>query len=184
MFLSVVQSEWFKFRKSGMLPVLFVGPAIGLMIGLMTNITGMEADVNAWYLLLQFMILPYALLFLPLMTGVLAGLICRYEHQAGGWKQFLSLPVTRGSVFFTKYLLLIASVFIIQMLFLGAVYMAGVMKGIADPFPMMIIWKSVLGGWVATFPLVALQLWMSTVWKALLLRLQSMLFSRCLRYWR
>ncbi|MFD2762403.1 ABC transporter permease [Lentibacillus juripiscarius] len=166
MFLSVVQSEWFKFRKSGMLPVLFVGPAIGLMIGLMTNITGMEADVNAWYLLLQFMILPYALLFLPLMTGVLAGLICRYEHQAGGWKQFLSLPVTRGSVFFTKYLLLIASVFIIQMLFLGAVYMAGVMKGIADPFPMMIIWKSVLGGWVATFPLVALQLWMSTVWKS------------------
>lgn len=39
--------------------------------------------------------LTYALLFLPLITGVLASAICRYEHQAGGWKQLVSLPVTR-----------------------------------------------------------------------------------------
>ena len=166
MFWQVIQSEWFKFRKSGILPILLVSPFIGLMIGLMTNISQMNTGVNAWYLLLQFMILPYALLFLPLMTGVLAGVICRYEHQAGGWKQFLSLPVTRGSVFLAKYLLLTGAVLVMQLLFLAAVFLVGQIKGVTDPFPMMIIWKSVLGGWIATFPLVALQLTLSILWKS------------------
>ncbi|QKY70733.1 ABC transporter permease [Lentibacillus sp. CBA3610] len=166
MFWKALHSEWFKFRKSGMLPILLVSPLVGLMIGLMTNLSQIEAGVNSWYLLLQFMILPYALLFLPLMTGVLAGIICRYEHQAGGWKQFLSLPVTRGNVFVAKYVLLMAAVLVMQLLFLAAVFFAGQMKGISDPFPIMIIWKSIFGGWVATMPLVALQLTLSILWKS------------------
>ena len=31
---------------------------------------------------------------------------------------------------------------------------------------MEIVWKSAFGGWVATFPLVALQLWISVMWKS------------------
>lgn len=110
--------------------------------------------------------LSYALLFLPLITGVLAGIICRYEHQAGGWKQLLSLPVTRGNVFFGKYLVLLLLVFIMQLLYLGAMYAAGSIKGFTDPFPISILWKSIFGGWIATFPLLALQLWLSIAWKS------------------
>lgn len=162
---SILLSEWYKLRKSGILLILLIGPLIGLFIGITPNILNDE-NVNEWYISLLFMNLTYALLFLPLITGVLASIICRYEHQAGGWKQLLSLPVARGNVFTAKYILLMALVLFMQLLYLGSVYGVGMIKGFTDPFPIAIIWKSIFGGWVATFPLVALQLWMSILFKS------------------
>jgi len=163
--LSILQSEWYKLRKSRIISIIFVGPLVALMIGLSFNLD-IKVEVNEWYLSLLSINLTYALLFLPLITGVLASVICRYEHQAGGWKQLLALPVTRGKVFMAKYVLLMLLVLVIQLLYLAAVYGVGVMKGFTDPFPIDIVWKSMLGGWVATFPLVALQLWMSILFKS------------------
>lgn len=162
--LSILQSEWFKLRKSKIIFIIFVGPLFGLVIGLISNIP--DVEVNEWYMSLLVMNVTYALLFLPLITGVLASVICKYEHQAGGWKQLLALPVTRGKVFVAKYVLLMLIVLAIQLLYLGAVYIVGMINGITDPFPLEIFWKSIFGGWVATFPLVALQLWMSILFKS------------------
>lgn len=164
--ISILQSEWFKLRKSKILPILFAGPFIGLFIGLSGNFFNPEVEINEWYLSLMVMNLTYALLFLPLITGVFASVICRYEHQAGGWKQLLALPVTRGKVFVAKYILLMLLVLFIQLLYLGSIYGVGIIKGYTDPFPLEIVLKSIFGGWVATFPLVALQLWLSIIWKS------------------
>lgn len=162
--LSILQSEWFKFRHSKILFIILTVPLIGIFLGL-TN--GLSDDrVNEWYLSLLTMNFTYGLLFLPLLTGVLASVICRYEHQAGGWKQLLALPVTRGKVFAAKYVLLILLVLVIQLLFFASLYLVGIMQGFTDPFPMQIVWKSLVGGWVATLPLVALQLWMSIMFKS------------------
>lgn len=163
---AVLRSEWYKLRKSKILPIIFAGPIIAIIIGAMFNYDYMEGGFNKWYLAVLSMNLTYALLFLPLITGVLASSICRYEHQAGGWKQLLALPVTRGNVFISKYVLLLLLVFLIQLLYLGAIYIVGIINGFTDPFPLEIIWKSIIGGWLATFPLVALQLWMSIVFKS------------------
>jgi lantibiotic transport system permease protein len=166
MLFSIIQSEWYKLRKSKIGSIIFAGPLIGLFIGLTSNLISDDVEINDWYKTLFSMNLTYALLFLPLITGVLAGLICRYEHQAGGWKQLLAMPVTRGRVFIAKYTLLMIIVFVIQLLYLVAIFIVGMVKGYTDPFPMAIVWKTILGGWVATFPLVALQLWMSVMWKS------------------
>ncbi len=159
-----MQSEWYKLRKSKISAIILAGPLIGLFIGLSFEFPNMDASDFNWYMTLMMMNLTYCLLFLPLMTGVLAGLICRYEHQAGGWKQLLALPVKRSEVFLSKYAVLLGITFLIQILYLCAVYTVGMLKGYTDPFPLDIIWKSILGGWIATFPLIAFQLWMSMVW--------------------
>lgn len=164
--LSILQSEWFKLRKSKILLIIFTGPLIGLFTGVTAKPFHVEIEINEWYLPLLSMNLTYALLFLPLVTGVLASVICKYEHQAGGWKQLLALPVTRGQVFTGKYILLMLLVLVIQLFYLGAVYGVGMMKGFTDPFPIEIVWKSIFGGWIATFPLVAFQLWMSILFKS------------------
>lgn len=79
--LSILQSEWFKFRHSKILFMILTVPLVGIFLGL-TN--GLSDDrVNEWYLPLLTMNFTYGLLFLPLLTGVLASVICRYEHQAG-----------------------------------------------------------------------------------------------------
>ena len=156
MFLKLVQTEWFKLRKSKFSFILAVGPLLAFF-------SGLEAEFlreHSWEMLLVMMSLTYGLMFLPLVTGILAGLICRYEHQEGGWKQLLALPVSRGQVFVAKYTLLIVLVLVIQLLFLIALYAVGTIKGFTEPFPMLIVWKSIFGGWVASFTLVALQLWL------------------------
>ncbi|MER2261588.1 MAG: ABC transporter permease [Psychrobacillus sp.] len=162
--LSILQSEWFKFRHSKILFIILTVPLIGIFLELTSGLS--DVRVNEWYLSLLTMNFTYGLLFLPLLTGVLASVICRYEHQAGGWKQLLALPVTRGKVFVAKYVLLILLVLVIQLLFFASLYLIGVMQGFTDPFPMQIVWKSLVGGWVATLPLVALQLWMAIMFKS------------------
>jgi hypothetical protein len=162
---SIVSSEWYKLRKSGILFIVLAGPLIGLIIGLLPRFPS-EIGVNEWYLSVLSMNLTYALLFLPLITGVLASVICRYEHQAGGWKQLLSLPVTRWKVFTAKYMILMLLVLVMQLFYLCSIYGVGMIKGFTDPFPIDIVWKSIFGGWIATFPLVALQLGMSIVFKS------------------
>ena len=162
---ALLQSEWYKLRKSKILSLIFVGPLIGLFLGLAID-HGSDPGVNEWFVTVLYMNLSYALLFLPFITGVFASTICRYEHQAGGWKQLLSLPVSRVNVFVVKFILLMLLVFMIQLLYLGAIYVVGMLKGYTDPFPMTIVWKSIFGGWIAAFPLVALQLWMSIVFKS------------------
>ncbi|MDG5472314.1 ABC transporter permease [Jeotgalibacillus sp. ET6] len=164
--LALMQTEWFKLRKSKISFIILAGPFIAFLGGLTVDFTEADAPGVEWYLILLATNLAYALLFLPLISGVLASTICRYEHQEGGWKQLLALPVTRGKVFLSKYLLLMAIVLVIQLLYLAALYSVGLIKGVTEPFPLTIIWKSVLGGWVATLPLVALQLWLSILFKS------------------
>ncbi|MEQ6354776.1 ABC transporter permease [Lysinibacillus sp. M3] len=165
---SILSAEWFKLRKSKMVPIILAGPIIGLFIGLTSNLESntQDLDVNPWYISLFSMNLTYALLFLPLIAGVLASLICRYEHQSGGWKQLLALPVTRGKVFAAKYVLIMILMMAMQLLYLCSIFAVGMIKGYTDPLPMEIVWKSIIGGWVATLPLVALQLWMSIMFKS------------------
>lgn len=165
---SILSAEWFKLRKSKMVPIILAGPIIGLFIGVTSNLESntQDLDVNPWYISLFSMNLTYALLFLPLIAGVLASLICRYEHQSGGWKQLLALPVTRGKVFVAKYVLIMILMMAMQLLYLCSIFAVGMIKGYTDPLPMEIVWKSIIGGWVATLPLVALQLWMSIMFKS------------------
>lgn len=142
---AILNAEWYKLRKSKMIPLIFVGPMMGLFIGLAVNFDD-DFGMNRWYIALISMNLIYALLFLPLVSGIFASLVCRYEHQAGGWKQLLALPVTRGKVFVAKYALIMLLVMAMQLLYLSSIYAVGMVKGYTDPFPLEIVWKSIIGG--------------------------------------
>jgi hypothetical protein len=163
--MSILSSEWFKLRKSGIIFIILAGPFVGFMIGLLPRFPN-DLAFSEWYMLLIGTNLTYALLFLPLISGVLASVICRYEHQAGSWKQLLALPVSRWKVFTAKYVVLILLMLVMQLLYLCSIYGAGMIKGFTDPFPIDIVWKSIFGGWVATLPLVSLQLGMSIFFRS------------------
>lgn len=163
---ALLRSEWYKFRKSNALPLLLAGPFVAFLIGMAVFVRFEGAEINEWLGILFPVNITYGLLLLPLITGVLAGLVCRYEHVEGGWKQLLTLPVSRGKVFVAKYVFLLLLVLAIQLLYFAAVFAAGKVQGISDPFPLDLVLKSAFGGWVASFPLVALQLWMSIMFKS------------------
>lgn len=159
-------AEWYKLRKTNIIPFILIGPALVLAIAWNVELD-MEGTENFQYIYTSMMVnLVYAVMFLPLMTGVLATIICRYEHQAGGWKQLFALPTTRGKVYVSKFVIIISITLIMQLLYALVLLSVGLMKGYGEPFPMVLIVKSIFGGWVATLPLIALQLWLSTLFKS------------------
>ncbi|MEK4028298.1 MULTISPECIES: ABC transporter permease [Bacillaceae] len=166
MFFSLLQAEWYKLKRNNIYALLVIGPLLTLFIGAANPMTEQMKGINPWHGLFLFMNLPYALLFLPLITGVLAGIICRYEHQAGGWKQLVALPVTRSQIYLAKFVLNAMLVLVIQLIYGVVVYIAGTMNGFEESFPFVVIIKFILGGWLATFPMIALQLWAAMHWRS------------------
>ncbi|HIW35005.1 MAG TPA: ABC transporter permease [Candidatus Paenibacillus intestinavium] len=164
--VNLLQAEWYKLRKTNIIPFILTGPLLVLAIAWNVELD-MEGTEGFQYIYTSMMVnLVYAVMFLPLMTGVLAAIICRYEHQAGGWKQLFALPTTRGKVYVSKFVIIISITLIMQLLYALVLLAVGLMKDYGEPFPMVLIVKSVLGGWVATLPLIALQLWLSTLFKS------------------
>ena len=83
----VLRFELLKLKKSPIWLLVFVSPALSFLVGLV------ESEINNWLAALGTMALLHAMLFLPLLTGVFAAFVCRYEHIGGGWKMMLAMPV-------------------------------------------------------------------------------------------
>ncbi|MUT66103.1 ABC transporter permease [Paenibacillus sp. NEAU-GSW1] len=164
-FWNAAASERLKLAKSPIWLIVLISPLLSLLIGLFTNLEEVPLEEQG-RVLLSSMASLHAMLLMPIITGILSAFVCRYEHAGGGWKQLLSLPVSRTSLYLAKLtvvaLLLLGS----QLLFAGAAVVAFQYQGIPGGLPWGLILSSALSGWVACFPLAALQLWASTMWSS------------------
>lgn len=161
--ISLLHTEWIKMRKSYIWMLIFVSPLLAFLVALGV---APAFDIKSWLHLMGVMISVHAMLFLPLLTGVFAAFICRYEHTGGGWKQLLALPVSRTNVYMSKYFLVLVLLAATQLLFLAGLLGAGFIIGLEGPIPWTMILKGIFGGWIATFPLAALQMLVSTAWSS------------------
>lgn len=157
------RSEFLKLWKSSIWLLIFVSPILSLLLGL-SEVD--ELEQNQWTATLSMMTVSHAILFLPLLTGIFSSFICRYEHVGGGWKQLLSLPVSRRQVYIVKILIVNLLIALTQLLFIGGLFLIGWMKGYPTELPWGIIFSSVLGGWLACMPLIALQIFVSVAWSS------------------
>ncbi|TCZ78793.1 hypothetical protein E0485_06875 [Paenibacillus albiflavus] len=160
-FNRVLQSEWLKLRKSSIWLLIFVSPILAFIVGALVDL-----GYNDWGVLLSQMVFTHAMLFLPLLTGVFAAFVCRYEHSGGGWKQLLALPMKRTHLYLAKFIVVFSLILAVQLLFLIGVVVAGAIRGLDSPIPWIMLLRSGLGGMVAVLPLIALQLTVSIAWSS------------------
>ncbi|MFD1736508.1 ABC transporter permease [Bacillus salitolerans] len=163
LFMRIFSAEILKWRKTKIYQLILLSPIIS-----MASAVSGEFDMsdNRWLNTYVAMIFTHGTLFLPMVTGVFAGYLCRYEHLDGGWKQMLTLPIHRSHLYFVKFTTIMLLIAIMQLLLLPGLFLAGTIKGITDPIPYELLLRGITGGWIATFPLVALQLWVSSAWKS------------------
>ncbi|GAB6992146.1 ABC transporter permease [Paenibacillus pini] len=161
--LRVLSAERLKMSRSYMVLLMFISPILAFIIGLLSEVGDTP---QPWIALLGSLSMLHAMLFMPIMSGIFAAFICRYEHAGGGWKQLLVLPVTRTGVYVAKFTVIALLLAMMQLLFLAAIVILGFIKGIHDPFPWDIFARSIIGGWVACLPLAALQLAVSLMWNS------------------
>lgn len=164
--IRMFRSEWMKVRRTVIWLLAVVSPLLAALIGLLNVRDGSTSADATWLEALALMAVLHALLFLPLLTGVFAALVCRFEHAGGGWKQLLALPVTRSQVYLTKLAFVMLLLAITQLLFLAALLLIGISLGFKGAVPWAELLRSVGGGWVACLPLAALQLAVAAAWQS------------------
>lgn len=153
--IAMLRSEWMKLRRSIVWVVVLIPAILVFAVGWLS---GMAEGGGSWRELLAVVSVVHALLFLPLLVSVLTAFVCRYEHQSGGWKQLLALPVSRYVVYTAKLTMVALLLALIQLLILAALLITGIWQGYAGTIPWGALFASVLGGWAACLPLAALQL--------------------------
>ncbi|WP_342563995.1 ABC transporter permease [Paenibacillus sp. FSL R7-0345] len=164
-FWRILSAERLKLSRSSIWLLVVISPVIALPVGALADMR-QDGVAVSWQVLLNVMSLMHALLFLPVLTGLFAALICRSEHSEGGWKMLLSLPVTRTSLYLAKFTIIMLLLALVQLLFLAALLGMGMYRGAEGPVPWPLLFSSVLGGWFACLPLAALQLGVSQGWSS------------------
>ncbi|MGG1634027.1 ABC transporter permease [Paenibacillus sp. FSL K6-3182] len=164
-FLRLVAAERIKLFKTFIWILIPLSSLLSLALGMLISFDSPDASAQ-YALLIASMASFHAMLFLPILTGILSAFVCRYEHVGGGWKQLLTLPVSRIGLYFAKFSVVAVLLAITQLLFLGAVIIAATYQGIDGPLPWAMLLKGVGSGWLACLPLAALQLLVSVSWSS------------------
>lgn len=163
--MRILSAERLKLSGSFIWLLVIISPLIALPVGALADIR-QDGGATSWQVLLSVMSLMHALLFLPVLTGLFAALICRAEHSDGGWKLMLSLPVTRTSMYLAKFIIIMTLLACVQLAFLIALLGIGLYREAEGAVPWPLLLSSLLGGWFACLPLAALQLGVSQGWSS------------------
>jgi len=158
-FAKMMRAETMKVRWPLTLTITAVAPVLALV---MRGIPAGQEGFKAYYM---GVVVVYGWIFYPIVSGVLAALVCRAEHLNGGWKQLLALPVRRAHVYVAKYLIVAGLLALSQLIVLAGMWAVATF-GHVGAIPWTQTSLGLLAGWVAVLPLAALQLWASTRWRA------------------
>ncbi|MDQ0196182.1 ABC transporter permease [Paenibacillus wynnii] len=158
----VLSAEIVKMSSRYLWLLILASPAFAVLIGMSQS----EEGPISWEFILSVMGAIHGMLFLPILSGLFTALLCRYEHHNGGWKQLLSLPVSRGSVYLSKFIVAAVLLAAVQLLFLVCFLGVGWWREAGGPPPWEMVLPRILGSWLATLPLAALQLAVSQAWSS------------------
>ncbi|NGZ77342.1 ABC transporter permease [Saccharibacillus alkalitolerans] len=162
--IAALRSERIKLGRSQIMLLTIIDPVLCAGVGLLSTVDNGE---GAWFGLLLVMTLLHAMFFLPMMAGIFSAFVCRYEHAGGGWKQMMSLPVSRSALYLSKLLVVTGALALSQLLFFAAVLGVGLLKGFdLSQVPWNLFAVRMLGGFAACLPLAALQLFVSAMWSS------------------
>jgi lantibiotic transport system permease protein len=162
----LLSADFLKLRRTMVLVLVFLGPfgVIALEavnFGLRYDYMNKIYEGRLWEGLLQ-NVSGMAATALLLGATLVASMIAGYEHRTNAWKQLLALPVSRFSVFVSKFLCCTIVLFISSALLAGGTYLLGGLLGYGwEEAPVMDIVKGSFYPLMAGLGVVALQLWLS-----------------------
>ncbi|TLS37101.1 ABC transporter permease [Pseudalkalibacillus caeni] len=125
-----------------------------------------QQGTTSWHLLLgeNHFVLGWGA-FLPVFVAVIAALVHHVEFKQQSWKSLLSLPVPRGSVFISKFfMILLFSSLLIMLNTLGLV-LVGKLSGFPEGFTFEFYSSYVLYQFLGILGVAALHNWLSSCFK-------------------
>lgn len=169
MVLRSLRADFLKIRRKGIWFLVFLAPIglvamQGLNFGLRYDYLSKIYEDNLWGGLIYNieLFVPMALF---LGCTLVSSLVANVEHQMSSWKQLLALPISRSAVFLSKFtlcvLLLTASCILLPLFTVGL----GFLLGFEPALPIGRLLSMGFYPYLAAWPLLALQLWLSLAFR-------------------
>ncbi|MEI3601145.1 ABC transporter permease [Oceanobacillus sp. AG] len=164
-YFRMVNVEIFKLKRSFIWLIIIIAPLAMILNGSSNFIRFQDmltkGDDAAWLKLYVQIVIWFGILLYPMSIGVLSILISRTEHAENSWKYLLALPFHRSTIYLAKLtnLMLLTGISILFLSF--GIYLSGEIIGVQGSVPYTLIFGNTLVGWVASWPIISIQLWLS-----------------------
>ncbi|WP_047154759.1 ABC transporter permease [Aneurinibacillus tyrosinisolvens] len=152
--------EFLKLRRSKIVWIAVLAPLFLVSQGVANFVrySGFwKAERVKWEIIYEQCVSFYGILLMPLLVTVLMALLARIEYGQNGWKQLLSLPVRRGQVYWTKFIVGLSLIILSTLILIAVMAIGGVLFIPGESMPLHLIAGGPLLSLVAILPIVALQ---------------------------
>lgn len=163
---NLLRADFLKIKRKGLWFLAFLGP-FGVIALQMVNY-GVRKDYllnqsdDDWEYFLEY-VHSFTPLALVLGIAILTSFMASIENETNAWKQLISLPVSKMSVYLSKFMVL-GSLLFVSSLLLGVFSLGyGILLNLGDPIPYLELLKYSFYPYLAALPVLALQLWISSV---------------------
>ncbi|MEI3599128.1 MULTISPECIES: ABC transporter permease [unclassified Oceanobacillus] len=165
----ILWAEQLKLKRSSLLIIVLLVPLLILAYELVNftyraGFVEKQAEMfgadSMWIFLLYDNSLLFGLGF-PLAVTLTASVIANIEHQANGWKQTLSMPISRGKIYLSKFIWLMISLFFSVTIFLIGMVFLGKVLGFEGNIPWGLLIGDSYGMLITVLPIMAFQFWLS-----------------------
>jgi lantibiotic transport system permease protein len=163
---NLLTSDFLKIKRKGFWLLTFLGP-FGVVALQMVNY-----GVRKEYLLQQSNddwgyylgnVNSFTSLAIVLGIAILTSFMASIENETNAWKQLMALPVSKMSVYLSKFTVLACLLLFSSMLLMVFTLTFGLVLDLGSGVPYMDIVQYSFYPCLASLPILALQLWVSTV---------------------
>ncbi|MFJ7733200.1 ABC transporter permease [Lysinibacillus sp. NPDC097231] len=162
----LLTSDFLKIKRKGLWFLTALGP-IGVVAMQMVNygvrkdyLLEQSEDDWGFYLLNVHSFTPLAIV---LGIAILTSLIASIENETNAWKQLIALPVSKLTVYLSKFTVLAILLFLSSTILMLMTLAYGVFLDLGDSTPYKEIAKFAYYPYFASLPILALQLWIASV---------------------
>jgi len=159
-------AEFLKIKRKGIWFLTLLGP-VGVVALQMVNY-GVRKDYllqqseNDWgYFLLN--IHSFTPLAVVLGIAILTSFMASIENETNAWKQLIALPVSKLSVYLSKFTVLTILLFLSSTLLMIFTLSYGIILSLGETVPYLELAKYSYFPALAALPILALQLWIASV---------------------
>lgn len=166
--ISMMQTDFLKIKRKGFWFLTFLGP-IGVVALQMVNY-GVRKDYllqqseSDWLYYLE-NITAFTPLALVLGITIFTSFIASIEDETNAWKQLVALPVSKMTIYLSKFTVLAIMLFISSILLMLFTLGFGIFLAFDESIPWLELVKYSFYPYFAALPILALQLWIATVSK-------------------
>lgn len=162
----LLRVDMLKIKRKGIWFLTFLGPlgVVGLQMvnyGVRKDYLLQQSDDHWLYYLDN--VHAFTPLALVLGIAILTSFMASIENETNAWKQLIALPVSKMSVYLSKFTVLSFLLFISSCILAIAAAAYGMALKFDGQLPLLVLLRNSFFPLLAALPILALQLWVATV---------------------